>query len=1336
MRIERSKYTTPPSPVEAFRRVSSKIGRKATSSNEDDSNHRLLDHSSWDQSDDQREEDILPFNPTGKFVVKKTSTLSTLGQLKSPRSMKALMSRVNAVVEHNSYFGNHDSRDDDESNVGLLSRDGQYETRYESRWSDAGEEEDDESNVMQTSQSNNGATIKPLLPDLLDLGGFSDSSESGEENKGATATVISAPDSGQEHDGASVSSKQSLDHKAKPVEEVAQESQEEVVDDEIVDTSSTNDFDEEETRVTRVTAASAKPASLDLEEDNEIENSIELEGSSSTVDFDDDLPLAAEHPESTVRDQTPVEVEVEEEESEKKSIMSSPTDIKSYVSYTRHECPVVVSSTEHGDVILLSPKGFENIITAEVTPSVLSIENEEGSQDLRKKFEAIALTDPSVIDVAVETEQPKNDRSQEEEKADSDDEDEFVISDDWSEDNSVGNSSDPFGECFVNEAVVQNITEHRSEENATSNEREKIAEEEVNATDDDSPSEVSDNEPVPEASIQLADLETSQLTNKSSSSADLASFNQIWEGTGKMSEESGSDSEECDESKIGEKMSNDDDAWAVSRERMTGSKNKLSDSGSSGDDKYDSSESEEEDSFISLNNYWSNEWNDLTLDDSTNRANKVQDSLNEKDVDEDIEAHDKYSTELDEEDNDNFYGCGIVEGADVGYSYDSYGLETISEEEEFEEDESARSGSCIGVKNGEMLIPCDASKKELSEEKEELVSAEADKNDETVKECNSEEDLNDTEEEVTLAVKSSNTTRREVILVETVNEHSSDDDDESRVEEEMVQTTTSNHDLGAQSEVVQSEALHQLWSKIDEYQASSNNVEAVEQAPRQISTKAITPAKKHSVVKHSIRDRSPSPRAKRAGSTDRTFDDLSKFLDGADVNDASFDSSETGSNATEVLLEDGSNKIDADMKRTSVKRHVFTRLFAPVSALVTKRRASQQQDLGITKSESNSTDGSKEESDDDRQARELAELLSAAMMAREQEKMNKSAAFAKQLAEIREAMAVEQELAEIEGNLHYGIETSVESFESEDDSQIEILDEEIVTVTPTDATSNEIESKELHDLWSKIDEYHANGKTLDTTQVSMVADLLNSQMEEQQTSENTVACKSSTRPLRSSKHAVSIKKRAVVNAKAKKSKYDVSYIEAKSIVNKRNATEVVVDLVSAPEPSDIDEQSGEISPAEPCHPLIDLETQDTNESADLDAPPQLCLIPSAMSINSFASIISADKSSESSLGDVSKAGSDMSKSSLVSKLYTDNADLAETLASTQCELEKALKQLERMKMEKESQEKAVQSKPVPLPKSSFDDYFEADISVEEDDSNVGNGWNEADLAYDSGVGEI
>ena len=125
--------------------------------------------------------------------------------------------------------------------------------------------------------------------------------------------------------------------------------------------------------------------------------------------------------------------------------MSSPTDIKSYVSYTRHECPVVVSSTEHGDVILLSPKGFEHIITAEVTPSVLSIENEEGSQDLRKKFEAIALTDPSVIDVAVETEQAKNDRSQEEEKADSDDEDEFVISDDWSEDNSVGNSSDPFG---------------------------------------------------------------------------------------------------------------------------------------------------------------------------------------------------------------------------------------------------------------------------------------------------------------------------------------------------------------------------------------------------------------------------------------------------------------------------------------------------------------------------------------------------------------------------------------------------------------------------------------------------------------------------------------------------------------------------------------------------------------------------------------------------------------------------------------------------------------------------------------------------------------------------
>eukprot|EP00984_Skeletonema_dohrnii_P032526 scaffold26859_cov78-Skeletonema_dohrnii-CCMP3373.AAC.3 len=95
MRIERPKYTSPPSPVEAFRRVSSKIGRKSTNANfnDDDSNHRLLDRSSWDQSDDQRDDDMLPFNPTGKFV-RKTAPMSPLGALKSPRSMKkALMSR-------------------------------------------------------------------------------------------------------------------------------------------------------------------------------------------------------------------------------------------------------------------------------------------------------------------------------------------------------------------------------------------------------------------------------------------------------------------------------------------------------------------------------------------------------------------------------------------------------------------------------------------------------------------------------------------------------------------------------------------------------------------------------------------------------------------------------------------------------------------------------------------------------------------------------------------------------------------------------------------------------------------------------------------------------------------------------------------------------------------------------------------------------------------------------------------------------------------------------------------------------------------------------------------
>jgi hypothetical protein len=333
-------------------------------------------------------------------------------------------------------------------------------------------------------------------------------------------------------------------------------------------------------------------------------------------------------------------------------------------------------------------------------------------------------------------------------------------------------------------------------------------------------------------------------------------------------------------------------------------------------------------------------------------------------------------------------------------------------------------------------------------------------------------------------------------------------------------------------------------------------------------------------------------------------------------------------------------------------------------------------------------------------------------------------------------MAMEQELAEIEGDLHYGA-TPVENCSSSDgdDSQIEILEEELVAETPTLAASNEVETKELQDLWSKIDEYQAKGKSLDTTQVAMMADMLNSQMEEYQAPETASAGKSSSRPLRSLKHAVSMKKRAVVNAKAKKSKYDVSYIETKSIVKNKKVTETGEDLISGLESSGINnEPSEEIKClAEPSPSLLDLETQNTCESADMDAPPQLCLIPSAMSINSFASIISADKSSESSLGGVSKAVSDMSKGSLVSKLYSDNTDLAETLAVTQCELEKALKQVERMKKEKEDLIATAVHEPVPV-KSSFDDHFEPDALVDEDDFD--NEWNEADLENNSGLCEI
>lgn len=1320
MRIERSKYTSPPSPVEAFRRVSSKIGRKSTNFSDDDSNHRLLDRSSWDQSDDQRDADVLPFNPTGKFV-RKTTPLSPLGSLKSPRSMKkALMSRVNAVVEHNSYFGNHESRDDDESNVGLLSHDGQYE----SRWAD--DKEDAEDNVAYTHQNSSGASAKPLLPDLVDLGGFSDDSsesrESSKENIGATAAIITSVS------GTSVSERESLAYSHDSAEEVVQEPEDDVADDEIV---------EEEVGAIALNAR-ARSASPELE-DTHVEGSIEFEGSSSTVDFDDDLSLA-EHPDSMIQDLTPVEVVEESEPSEKKSITSSPTDIKSYASYTKQECPVVVSSSDHGDVILLSPKGFENVITAEAASSMLSTRKEEDSQDLSSKFEAVVLADPVVSrQIEAKTEHTQNEQ---EKAASNEEEDEFVISDDWSEDNSVGDSSDPFGECVVNEAAVQNITEHRLEGNAaTSLGREESAEEEeIDASDNDSSSEDSNTKPV----LHLADLGTSQLSTKSSSSADLASFNQIWEGSSKLSEESGSDSEEVDESKVSGKMSSDDDAWVVSRELMVGFRHELSASVSSGDDKSDSSEKQDKDNFISLNNYWSSEWNDLTVDDSTNYTEtntNVENFWNEEDVDEETEAHDKYSIALEEDDNNEFYGCGIVKSS-ADYSYESFGLETISEEGEFEEDEPVMS----------MPKNEDESVAEQNVKIDELVTDRA-------KECIDGKVIVDADEDISSAAKSRNIATEEVIVVETVNEYSSDEE-EYVAEEKMVPTTTSNHAIEVQNEA-QSDVLQQLWSKIDEYQATSSNIaEAVEQAPRQIlSTKVIAPVKKRAVVKHSIRNsqRSSLPRAKRAGNTDRNFDDLSRFLDGGSIS-SSLDSFDTSSNHTEVLLEDGNGKIDSGMKRTSVKRHVLTRLIAPVSAFVNKRRSSEQQ--GQTKSgtddftDGNQCDESHVESHDDRQARELTEMLSAAMMARDLEKRNKDVAFAKQLAEVREAIAMEEELADIEGDLHYGLSNThdnailEENFTSsdEDDSHVEILEEEKVTATTTAVASNETETKELHDLWSKIDEYQANGKSLDTTQVAMMADMLNSI-----TAETTHEINYPARPLRSLKHTVSIRKRAVVNAKAKKSKYDVSYIEANSIAKNNTAAKVETgnDLISTPVSSGINEPSEEIDPsniinepsseeskdlAEASPPLPDLETLKTCESEDLDAPTQICLIPSAMSINSLASIISADKSSDSSLGGVSKDRSDLSKGSLVSKLYSENTDLAETLASTQCELEKALKQLERMRMEKDEMRS---KQPVPLPKSSFDDYFEPDALIEEEeDVSIDKEWDEADVACSSSLCEI
>lgn len=99
-------------------------------------------------------------------------------------------------------------------------------------------------------------------------------------------------------------------------------------------------------------------------------------------------------------------------------------------------------------------------------------------------------------------------------------------------------------------------------------------------------------------------------------------------------------------------------------------------------------------------------------------------------------------------------------------------------------------------------------------------------------------------------------------------------------------------------------------------------------------------------------------------------------------------------------------------------------------------------------------------------------------------------------------------------------------------------------------------------------------------------------------------------------------------------------------------------------------------------------------------------------------MLSAGKSSGSLDGVVSKDGSELSKNSIVSKLYSDNTTLAENLASMQCELEKAMKQLERMKMEREELiEKKVYPETPTDPRSSFDEYFEPNSFDEDYDDN-------------------
>ena len=1321
------KYTTPASPVEAFRSLSSKISKKPTVNiNADDSNHRLLDHSTWDQSDDQYDdEEILPVNMKGKFVSRKSTPLSPLS-LKSPRNMKrALINRVNAAVEHNSYFGGHQDSRDDEPHQHLLARDGQIE----SRWTSA----DDENYSVQQNHEIINTNDKPLLPDLVDLGGFSDSSESNEssnnkENKATTEQI--APADEEERDGALGGASESLaysvdseKHAEKhgvtssvPGESLAysddseksivrQEPLEEDGEEVVMGNSSTIHLDEtteEQKEATAVEAALTQPTSLVAYDDE--------------VDFDDDLSLSEY--------QTP-----REEESEK-SIKSSPTDDKSFSSCTRHECPVVVSSSEHGDVILLSPKADETRITAEATLTVPSFEEDAPQSSLSNKFDA-ASVDHQPQNTA------ENNRKEEVEVADDSDDDrddEFVISDDWSNEqdgDSVSDSSDPFGECLVNEDVVQNITEHRLEDNAILLGIDKKVEERTRSTESDSAGNVA---PRSEASYPLSDLEMTPLATKSSSSVDLASFSQIWEGsTSKQSEESGSDSEECEESKPGDKKSADNTVPTSSLEDTTQMalvdlKQELNAS-ESGEEKSDSSRSNDKDSYVNLYSYWAREWNDLTSDDNHNasQVGDAQVSLSQVVVDsvssgdEDVVSGDKYVTSVEEEeDSDEFYGCRIVEDGD-DYSYDSYGLETISEEGEFDEDESA------------MPPPsCDSTTKEDDDAldgtevlEEEVMPEENVAEVEALKECTS-----DTVVAVNgcapLGAKPSIFVSEEAaVIVETVDEYSSDEEESPVVEPATPTPTVTSTGV---TETKTNEGLHQLWSKIEEYQASP--------ARQTVSTKSIAPVSDN--VEHKIDETERASSGNKNTVNDATFVGLSRFLDGDDEseNDVSDDTFDSNSNTSESIEDD--LEIDQDKKRASVKRHVFTKLISPVSAFVRRRsRGSDCQKSPGSLPESSlevSEDSKLEEfnendinTEDDNETRKLAEMVTEEMMAREQACRDKAAMEAKHLAEIQEAAAIEQELAEIEGVVMEDPHDDLGgSLSADDESQIEIIGEEQVSpASPTTTeASTELAMANLIELWSKIDEFQQTGNLMDNNQVAMMAKMLNNEIDNYQAGlveggENISTVKSPTRRLRSSKHAVvPMKKRAVANARAKKTKYDLAYIEKFSSDMKMKMAQSKAEEVNGiqDEPAEesknlIEDQCSHL--AEPIASHLDVETQQTSFESDT---PNLIGVNSATSLNSFASIISADKSSESLDGVASKDGSELSKGSLVSKLYSDNTDLAETLAATQYELEKAMKRLEKMTMERDQ----LADTPTADPKSSFDEYFSP--SIEEKDCDNENDW--------------